>query len=85
MTVHCLRIHTWNAWECKLPGCEGSKFAFGREKFRIHLSSHHGISIPDMYDVFDARNGNINSYHDETFVACKYCLEHRSQSDQNEV
>jgi hypothetical protein len=72
-------------WECKLPGCEGSKSCFSYERFRTHLCIHHDIDGITHKHLRAAEAGRTSVFPDGTFVTCKYCSEQRGQSDQSEV
>jgi hypothetical protein len=84
MVEHIQRVHQGN-WECCLPGCEGSKSQFYYERFRTHLSDHHGIFNPIRFDLVTAAGSRQSLYPDGTFMTCKYCSENGPKSDQIEV
>ncbi|CZR55627.1 uncharacterized protein PAC_05515 [Phialocephala subalpina] len=81
---HIQRLHQ-DSWECRLPGCEGSRSRFSYERFRTHLSDHHDIGGVTYNHLVAADLGDESIFLGGTFVTCKYCSERRAQSDENEV
>lgn len=80
MVEHVRRVHL-GAWECKLPGCKGSKSRFTRDRLRTHLIHHHNnFALFDGY-VEAAAHGDNSVLPDEMVGTCGFCAKHRAQSD----
>jgi hypothetical protein len=84
MVEHIQRVHQGN-WECKLPGCVGSNSRFYYDRFRKHLSDHHGVFNPVRIDLVAAASISEGGFLDKSFTTCKYCSEYMAKSDQIEV
>ncbi|KUJ11953.1 uncharacterized protein LY89DRAFT_216975 [Mollisia scopiformis] len=85
MVGHVQRMHRQgNGWECKLPGCEGSKSGFTYDRFRSHVFSH-GIGNWSYSQLWAVDRGDKSFILDGTFVTCKHCSESRAPSGQNEA
>jgi hypothetical protein len=88
MVEHVQRAHQQDpyvTWECKFPGCEGSKSRFTYEGLKKHLWIHHDIDGLFHKYVLAANKGDTRLFPDGTVVTCKNCSEHRGHSDQSEV
>jgi len=72
-------------WECKLPGCEGSRSHFQYNRLGAHLFDHHDIRYPTHFFILAVVRGDTSYFSDRAFVTCKYCSELQAQPGQNEV
>ena len=84
MVEHIQRVHQGN-WECKLPGCQGSKSKFQYDRFKTHLLDHHDINSVGVTYLRAAYKGDESLFLNGNVVICRYCSKQRAQSDQSEV